>query len=201
MIILKEAQSGTTYVKANDVHRNLMSNGIIITGKVIQKMLEKLANNGYVIEHKTNSREVVYEASNFYDDWLMNIDWNQIVDYAAETMKKNYPEHANEYIRRYCSGEKGGEPLTTLHPFTGQTINVREHKDSILVSKSKDTLDYYSTQTMNEEDIINFIREKGEVNVQTIINIIGESREGEINKMIEQGELFKPKPDTLKVLE
>ncbi|WP_407357191.1 hypothetical protein [Methanolobus sp. WCC5] len=105
-----------------DIQRCLRKYQINVTLRVIDNHLNHLGDLGYLNIDKPK-RENVYSVSDFYNEFTVSPDFNEIVEAIKQKMRtnKNYQPFAEEYIKRFCGD---GETLMVKDPISGQDINI-----------------------------------------------------------------------------
>ncbi|RCU47897.1 hypothetical protein DU504_11705 [Haloplanus salinus] len=118
--LLREKPSSYTVA---EIQQMLIQGGHNVTDRDVRRSLENMFTKGYVIRH--DDSPITWQASPMasYMDYKSKIDWEGVVEKAAETVRANLPaEQAEKYVERYCSPEA----MIVQHPITGETVNILE---------------------------------------------------------------------------
>jgi len=104
-----------------ELQRHLRTYNVNVTLRIIENHLKHLADLGYLNVDKPK-RENFYSVSEFYNEFSVDPDFNEIVEYIKERMRtiEQYKPYAEEYIERFCSEEA----MNVIDPITGETINM-----------------------------------------------------------------------------
>ncbi|MDD3040568.1 hypothetical protein [Bacteroides sp.] len=117
--IIKIVENLTQATK-QDIQRELRECNINTTINNIETHLKSLTDIGYLMSER-EGRELLFLITDFYKEFEIKPDFDKIVNYTKETMKKNphYAEIADEYIERFCDPSK----MMIVNPFNGNEIN------------------------------------------------------------------------------
>ena len=117
-------------MKLKDLHKSLMDNNLTPTMGSIRKYCLNLYKNGYIIINEDKT----YEPTAFFKnkEYKVRIDWNAVIEESKKSIKENFPQIADEYIKRFCNSG-----IHVIHPFTGEIIDITKYKeaDNMIVMK------------------------------------------------------------------
>jgi len=132
------------FANKSQLQQALRKHSINITLKVLNDHLTKLTDLGYLNVEK-EGRNNIYNVSEFYDEFLIKPDFQQLVDYMCNIMRtvSHYQPYAEEYIERFCTPDK----LVTQNPITGEHIDILNHD----FSQPHEVIDTKSTRISTEE--------------------------------------------------
>lgn len=121
-------QSADIPLKRVDVQKELKRRGMTLSSSMIARHLNTLVDLGYLEKDNVegNKKVLQYTIGKMFEEFSFYIDWKTIIDYAYNSMRKLYPDIAEEYYKRYCK-----VPLVN-HPFTNEVINLLEVKQEII---------------------------------------------------------------------
>lgn len=127
------------------VQKNLRKIGYSVSAHMCSRHLNDLTDIGY-LEKEKQGRKVYYTVGDLFNEFEFTINWEKIVEESKSYMKKEYPNVADEYTKRYCK-----EP-TLIHPFSGKKINLFNIKQSkIDLTESKSNLRFYVKEHKEKE--------------------------------------------------
>lgn len=119
---------------ATELQRELKKNGIMITKPKLQKALEELESNGLIERYEGDSTKEV----RFYKSGLSNFskvfDWKKIVLTCIDVVRAEYPEYAQDYMKRFCTD------LNVRHPFEPKTINITTGEETRIREKKAEVI-------------------------------------------------------------
>jgi len=91
--------------------------GMAIERGALEEIMKKLVFSNFV-KQDVKSKRFYVTSTELFDS--PDIDWRRLVNKSAEFVEDNYPQHADEYLEQFCSGEG----LTYIHPFTGVRMEI-----------------------------------------------------------------------------
>jgi len=151
--VYKQNNKHNPRMEVSMIHKTLHENGFNPNIKTVTKYCKQLYNNGYIVEND-DKKPITYEPLSDDKSYDFKIDWKSIINECSSFMKKNYPEFAEEYIKRFTINPK------VIHPFTGEEIYIETWEDEnskIKVKKEKTLLTTLNDSESKEEKILNDI--------------------------------------------
>lgn len=122
--IIRLLRGSNERLSTSDLMQELRQAGLNVRDKSVRRSLKSMADKGYVIKWEADS-PITWQAAPFaaYMDYNLNLNWFELVEYTKDFAQRALaPEDAAEYIERFCEGEG----LTTVHPITGEVVNILE---------------------------------------------------------------------------
>lgn len=114
-------QAGGQLLSVSDIRNSVLTQGLSPSHDTIRKACDNLSEIGYLTRIE-DVRPFKYTLTDsFTATYTGKIDWKKIVETCKEAVKKQFPEHADEYIKRFCS-----QKINVVHPFTGVITNIME---------------------------------------------------------------------------
>lgn len=141
-------------MKLKEIHQSLLDNNFTPTVETVKKYCNNLYKHGYIIIND-GGRPHTYEPTPFFrnKNYRIKVDWKSVIEESKMAIKKHFPSIADEYIKRFCSGDG----LMGIHPFSGEKINITEYKekegDNLDVKKT--VSDLFNWSPMKNEKTIN----------------------------------------------
>jgi hypothetical protein len=108
-----------------DIQRELRLCNINTTINNIETHLKSMTGIGYLMGER-DGRDMIYMITDFYKEFEVTPDFDNIIDYTIKAMNKNphFAEVADEYIERYCDSDK----IFAKNPFTGEIIKICDYQ-------------------------------------------------------------------------
>jgi Fe2+ or Zn2+ uptake regulation protein len=128
--IMNILQQKADYVTKSDVQKEMKLKGTSLSASMVTRHLNILTDLGYAEKEKVSQTIVQYRIGKMFEEFLFEVDWDNVIEKSAENVKLHYPDVADEYIGRFCTDPE------VVHPFTGKIIKLKE----IGVMKAKATL-------------------------------------------------------------
>lgn len=121
------------------VINKLREQGIILKRQEVRAKLIELLMTGY-LDKMDSTGGKTSKAGQYYKTRMAEvlteenpINWHKMNEVMMEQMRENFPSVAEDYIKRYCTGE-----IIVRHPMSGQTHNLLAKEDSKVVKKKRD---------------------------------------------------------------
>lgn len=109
-------------LKRADIQKELKKGGRTLSAQMVSKHLKNLTDIGYleVGQSEKDKKTYEYKIGQMFNEFLFEIDWKKVVEQSEETVRKLYPDIADEYKKKFCD-----TPIVR-HPLTNEEINLRE---------------------------------------------------------------------------
>lgn len=133
-------------MKLSEIFKCLRNLGASGGQNLVSSDVTHLINVGYLEEIvvTTKGKEKYYDVTGDYNDTVYLPPFKQVIETFKEAMKREYPEYADEFIRRYCGD---GQHLYVNDPFTGEQVDlmtvIPDVNDKIQIDKG--FVDYVET--------------------------------------------------------
>jgi len=112
--IMKEQRKS---MERTEIQRELRKKGVSVSGHMVSNHMNSIADLGYVEKFKDKSK-ITYAMGQLFDDFKFEIDWRKVVETSKKNVIDEFPEFAEEYIKKFCDN-----PLV-IDPFTGEEVNL-----------------------------------------------------------------------------
>lgn len=122
--IINVVKNSPELLTPSQVRDKIIEEGkFVVTETVVKKICNNLTEIGYLtrIEEQKPFRFVLNPI--LKSDYTGNINWKKVVNECKKAVQKQFPEQAEEYIKRFCS-----EKIIVTDPFTGEEKNILEEK-------------------------------------------------------------------------
>ncbi len=123
------ADSDTVKMSEGEIKKAAKAAGLPFTK--LRPVLSGLLMTGFLEVEETDKRQLYYK-SPLLTEPASKINWSDLIEQTKEFIRKEWPEVADEYIRRYCSSVK------IIDPFSGDNIELGERAKTALDVSSAD---------------------------------------------------------------
>lgn len=115
-----------------DIRNKILSQGMTPSHETIRKACDNLSEIGYLtrIEDQRPFKYVLTESLS--STFIGSIDWSKVVEECKKSVLKQFPDKAQEYIKKFCT-----PPIMVIHPFSGEQVDILGFKEPILVKEQK----------------------------------------------------------------
>lgn len=180
-----------------EIHTELLKRSYTPTKDSVRKYCESLVDVGYVSRFEEGLPYRFYINPELKREHKMDIDWQEIVDTCKDNVRKNFPEIADEYEKRFCQGDG----LVVINPFTGERV-------VIVDTVEQEVLDVTPEPTVNTKDdlqssIMSLLEDGSPRSVAQIVSVLGvkdETVDETLLYLKRINEVFEVSPGTFKKL-
>ena len=123
------ADSDTVKMSEGEIKKAAKAAGLPFTK--LRPVLSGLLMTGFLEVEETDKRQLYYK-SPLLTEPASKINWSDLIEQTKEFIRKEWPEVADEYIRRCCSSVK------IIDPFSGDNIELGERAKTALDVSSAD---------------------------------------------------------------
>ena len=123
------ADSDTVKMSEGEIKKAAKAAGLPFTK--LRPVLSGLLMTGFLEVEETDKRQLYYK-SPLLTEPASKINWSDLIEQTKEFIRKEWPEVADEYIRRCCSSVK------IIDPFSGDNIELGERAKTALDFSSAD---------------------------------------------------------------
>ena len=123
------ADSDTVKMSEGEIKKAAKAAGLPFTK--LRPVLSGLLMTGFLEVEETDKRQLYYK-SPLLTEPASKINWSDLIEQTKEFIRKEWPEVADEYIRRCCSSVK------IIDPFSGDNIELCERAKTALDVSSAD---------------------------------------------------------------
>ena len=123
------ADSDTVKMSEGEIKKAAKAAGLPFTK--LRPVLSGLLMTGFLEVEETDKRQLYYK-SPLLTEPASKINWSDLIEQTKEFIRKEWPEVADEYIRRCCSS------VQIIDPFSGDNIELGERAKTALDVSSAD---------------------------------------------------------------